>query len=59
MQVFHKHKWLAWSELVTTYGGTKMQLRACSECGKVKKRSLGYCDGLNADLANKALEKTK
>jgi hypothetical protein len=49
------HDWYKWSELVPTYGNSKMQFRDCSKCGKTQKRSLGYCDGVMAEAANKAI----
>lgn len=49
------HDWYKWSELVPSYNNHKIQFRDCSKCGKTQKRDLGYCDGSDANAANKAI----
>lgn len=49
------HDFKKWSELIPSYSGHKTQFRECHKCGKVQFRDLGYCDGADANEANKAL----
>ncbi|MBB1606494.1 hypothetical protein A9972_22105 [Pseudomonas sp. UME83] len=53
--MIHFHSWGMWSRLLPSYNGHKTQFRECLTCGQAQFRDLGYCDGVNFELANEAL----
>jgi len=54
----HIHDWLKWGDIIQGYDGNNLQFRGCNTCGKIQKRSLGYCAGVNTAQANKTLAAT-
>lgn len=56
----HLHKWLAWSNPITTYNtGRKQQWRVCKICNKAQFRTLGWDEQTSVNAVNGALQPTK
>lgn len=50
------HNWMKWSDLVPSYKNHKTQFRECFKCRRIQFRDLGYCDGVDAYEANRAIK---
>lgn len=57
--VFCWHKWRPWSELIAGYNNEKCQYRECESCQKIQFRTIGYCNGTDADKANELIKEQR